>query len=192
MKPNSFLLWLLAGWLAASAVSCAASRSNARTAHRAVSQRSEELRSSAASSYRAGEEALREEIIVDSEPVPAREVAAAVPLAALQELPEGARFVARQGSLAVAAQRRGDTLVVTARSDSLPRKAVRTVRTEIRRQRDSSATRCSEYRAQTADSIRQESRTETVAAPARSCGRWWFVVGAVCCAAVFAGIRRWL
>ncbi|MDE6876900.1 MAG: hypothetical protein K2P00_03655, partial [Alistipes sp.] len=116
----------------------------------------------------------------------------AVPLAALQELPEGARFVARQGPLAVETRRRGDTLVVTARSDSLPRKVVRTVRTEIRRQRDSAATRCSEYRTQTADSIRRESRTETVAAPARSCGRWWFVAGAVCCAAVFAGIRRWL
>ena len=122
----------------------------------------------------------------------AREVAAAVPLAALQELPEGARFVARQGPLAVETRRRGDTLVVTARSDSLPRKVVRTIRTEIRRQRDSAATRCSEYRTQRADSIRRESRTETVAAPARSCGRWWFVAGAVCCAAVFAGIRRWL
>lgn len=186
MKPISFLL--LAGWLAVAAAGCAASRNDVRTTHDAVSERSEELRTEAAA-WRTGEELVREETTEDAVSVPGGEVAAAVPLAALRDLPEGARFAARQGSLAVEARRCGDTLVIAARSDSLPRAVVRTVRTEIRRQSDSAGSRSSEYRA-AADSLGRETRAETEAAPARTHGWRWFAAGAACCAAVFIGIRR--
>ena len=68
----------------------------------------------------------------------------------------------------------------------------RTIRTEIRRQRDSAATRCSEYRTQTADSIRRESRPKPWQRLARlvrplvvRCRR------RVLCRGI-RGIRRWL
>lgn len=183
---------LLAGWLALSALSCAVSRSKTRTEQQrtVVSQQTEELRSAALSSHVAEERYVCGKTAVVSEPVPAGHVAAAVPLAALASLPEGAQFAARQGFLTVEARRCGDTLVVAARSDSLPRTVVRVKHSEFRRLRDSTVVRAEESRTAAADSIRQESQTETAAAPSRSRCGWWFVAGAVCCAAAFIGIRR--
>lgn len=191
MIPISFLCRPLWAGLAVAAVSCSVSRGGIRTEQQqaAVSQRAEDVRSAAASSHVAGERFVCEETAAVFETVPAGYAATAVPLAALPSLPEGARFAARQGSLAVEARRCGDTLVIAARSDSLPRRVVRAVRTEIRRHCDSAAVRFSERRTAAADNIRQECRAETVPPPSRG-GRWgYFLAGIAVCAAVFAGVR---
>ncbi|MDE5623693.1 MAG: hypothetical protein K2I62_03625 [Alistipes sp.] len=188
MIPISFLCRsLCAGWLAVTAVSCAASRGGSRV-EQTVSQQTGETCSAVASCV-AGERFVRSEVIATSEPVAACCVAAAVPLVALRALPEGAQFAARQGFLTVEAHRCGDTLVVAARSDSLPRRVVRTARTEACFRHDSAVCRFSERRA-TADTLRLESRTGTLAPPSRRNGCWgFFLAGVAVCAAGAVWLR---
>lgn len=192
MNPIFFLFRrLIAGSLALSAVACAASRNGVRSeTQTAVSRETDERFSAIVSSHAAEEQLLYEETVATSEAVPARQVAIGVPLAALAALPDGGRFAGRHGGLAVEARRCGDSLVVAARSDSIPRTVERVERTLIRSRCDSAAVRAEASRAESADSLRQEFRTEVAASP-RPGGRWnFFWAGVAVCALVVVWLRR--
>lgn len=187
------LLRALCAGLSVAVVSCAASRNTARSAEerRVVSVSSETQHAESESLHGECEHFTFRETTVMQEPVAAREVALAVPLSALGSLPDGAEFSARQDNLTVAARQRGDSVIIVARSDCLPRTVMRTEYEEIHRQRDSSVCRFADRFAESkTDSLRQESRAETVVPRARAGGCWrWFVVGAVVCLVVVLGIR---
>ena len=165
---------LCAGW-ALSAVSCAASRGWQVSSQRIAVQQEE-----VATAQRACGEFVRQETIVRQEPVAPQRVVLALPLAAVRSLPEGLECSARQGLLTVGVRPCGDSLVIEARSDSLPRTVVRVERTELRQQRDSSASRLAAGRTeQRSDTLRHELRMGNAGSRSRcgSSGRW-FVAGA--------------
>ncbi|MCM1151159.1 MAG: hypothetical protein NC209_05705 [Alistipes sp.] len=114
------------------------------------------------------------------EPLPARQVAVALPLASFGALPEGVPVSAREGPLRVEVRHRGDSLTIEAHSDSVPRTVMRVECTELRRQRDSSVGRVAGNRlVLRSDSLRQEARTQTVVPRARAGGCWrWLLAGA--------------
>ncbi|MDE5708713.1 MAG: hypothetical protein K2I32_04615 [Alistipes sp.] len=186
------LLRALCAGLSAAVFSCAASRNTTRsTTDCSVVSQQVETNSSETAAHKAGECFVLRERTITQEPVAAREVALSVPLSALGSLPEGAEFSARQDNIAVAARQRGDSVIIVARSDCLPRTVMRTEYEEIRRQHDFSVCRIADRFARSkTDSLRQESRAETVVPRARARGCWrWFVAGAVVCLAVILGIR---
>ena len=165
---------LCAGW-ALSAVSCAASRGRQVSSQRIAVQQKE-----VATTQRACGEFVRQETVVRQEPVAPQRVVLALPLAAVRSLPEGLECSARQGLLTVGVRPCGDSLLIEARSDSLPRTVVRVARTELRQQRDSSASRLAVGRTeQWSDTLRHEFRTGNAASRSRSgSGGRWFVAGA--------------
>ncbi len=147
MKKELFLrsmrgLCLLS--LAAAGVSCAATHSRTQRMQRRVEtmererlelgRRSDRRETAQRSGSRTAAE--HEVRLVTTGPVAGGCAEVVVPLRRLDSLPDGARFAAREGRTTVEALRRGDELVVTARSDSAMR---RTVRYEYRSraQRDS-------------------------------------------------------
>ena len=132
-----------------------------------------------------------EETEILFETVPAGSVAMEVPLSAFDSLPEGVRFAVHEGRLELSAERRGDRLVLGARSDSLARKTLRSSRTETVRRSDTVTVRTAEHRSVAVDSLRCDSAVaETVTVPCRSSGRWWFLAGVVLCLLFFVRLRR--
>ena len=192
MNPIPFLRRpFAAALLALSVVSCAASRRGTRTEMQtAVSRRAAGQCSVAAASHAAEELSFCEETVVAAEAVPARQTEIAVSLAALASLPDGGRFAGRHEGLAVEALRRGDSVVVTARSDSIPRTIGRVRRTLVRSRSDSAALLAEASRALSADSVRREVRTETVAAPRSGTGWKCFCAGVAACALAAGWLRR--
>jgi len=108
---------------------------------------------------------LHEVRMIAAEPVAAGEAVTVIPLRRLDSLPEGALFAARNGRTSVEARRRGDELIVVARSDSLRRSVTRYERTDgMRRFEADSAVRC------TADSVRDERLSERASCVAEQDG----------------------
>ncbi|MDE6710959.1 MAG: hypothetical protein K2J53_00875 [Alistipes sp.] len=156
----------------------------------AVSRQVTEQCSVAAASHAAEELSFCEETVVVAEAVPARQTEIAVSLAALASLPDGGRFSERHDGLAVEALRRGDSVVVTACSDSIPRTIGRVRRTLVRSRSDSAAVLAAASQVLSADSVRQEVRTETVAAPRSGTGWKCFCAGVAACALAAVWLRR--
>lgn len=183
---------LAAGAAAVLSVSCAASRSRTQSLQErtSVSQRTEVQVSTEHAAHAVSERSFREECVVAQESVPGGRAVVAVPLAALDSLPEGAGFGAREGRTAVAVRRLGDELVVEARSDSVARRVMRTKRFEVRTDRDSSDRRTFESAVSAADTLRSDSRAETDASRRRCAGWWWFAAGFVVCAVLLVRLRR--
>ncbi len=181
---------LCAGW-ALSAVSCAASHGLQQQESAVSSQRIAGQQEVVATAQHACGEFVRQETIVRQEPVASQRVVLALPLAAVQDLPEGLGFSARRGPLTVGVRPCSDSLVIEARSDSLPRTVVRVERTELRQQRDSSASRLAAGRMeQRSDTLRHALRTENIRSPSRfRCGGRWFVAGAAVASLVFLWLR---
>ncbi len=191
MNPILFLRRpLAAALLALSVVSCAASRGTHAGMQTAVSRRAAEQFSVGAASHVAEELSFCEETVVASEAVPARQTEIAVSLAALASLPDGGRFAGRYDGLAVEALRCGDSVVVTACSDSIPRTVERVRRILVRSRSDSAAVRAEALRVLSADSVRREVRTETVAAPRSGTGWKFFFAGVAACALAVVWLRR--
>lgn len=171
------------------AVSCAASRSRTQSAEQtAVSQCIETACVAEGRNWAAQEQFVGEEIVETFETVPAGAVAVEVPLMALDSLPEGARFGARDGRVEVVAVRRGGKLRVEARSDSVARAVVRRVRSAATQHSDSAWARAAESRV--AESASRESSAAEVTARRRPVGAWWLVVGFVLCAAFLIRWRK--
>lgn len=193
MRKICLVRLAVAGLLAASAVSCAASRSSVRSSsERSFVSRCVETDCLTRVCDRATWEAVvRQETETFFEPVPAASVAMEVPLSAFDSLPEGVRFAVHEGRLELSAERRGDRLVLGARSDSLARKTLRSSRTETVRRSDTVTVRTTEHRSVAVDSLCCASAVaETAAAPSRFAGRWWFVAGFVLCALFSVRLRR--
>ena len=143
MKPNQPLR-IIAGRLSFAlaillTVSCAASRSRQQhsrqqvlstsTAEQTVQERSLTARQS---QHRTAGQSIRHEVrTTTTEAVAAEEACLVVPLRAFDSLPEGAQFAVRNGRTSVAASRRGDGLVITARSDSLCRRVTACEQTDV-------------------------------------------------------------
>lgn len=191
MNPILFLRRpLAAALLALSVVSCAASRGTRTGMQTAVSRQVTEQRSVAAASHVAEELSFCEETVVAAEAVPARQTEIAVSLAALASLPDGGRFAGRHSGLAVEALRCGDSVVVTARSDSIPRTVGRVRRTLVRSRSDSAAVLAEASQVLSADSVRREVRTETAVAPRSGTGWKCFFAGVAACALAVVWLRR--
>jgi len=190
MKKRDFVRLSVAGAMALLAVSCAASRNRTHSAaeQTVASQKVENLRTEEKNGRTTFGSLVREETVSMFEAVPAQAVAVEVPLAALDSLPEEARFGARNGRTEVIAIRRGDKLMVEARSDSLARAAVRTTRCEVLQHGDSVFSKVAETRI--ADSLCRESFTEETSARNRPAGLWWLAAGFVLCAVLFIRRRR--
>ncbi|MDE5579553.1 MAG: hypothetical protein K2I85_06370 [Alistipes sp.] len=191
MNPIFFLRRpLAAALLTLSVVSCAASRGIRTGMQTVVSRQVIEQCSVASASHAAEELSFCEETVVAAEAVPARQTEIAVSLAALASLPDGSRFAGRHEGLAVEALRRGDSVVVMARSDSIPRMVGWVRRTLVRSRSDSAALLAEASRALSADSVRREVRTETVAAPRSGTGWKCFCAGVAACALAAVWLRR--
>ena len=189
MKQRNFVRLLAVGLAAVWAVSCAASRSCTQSTAETVAEQRIENEYVAGTYDRTKQElSAYEETVSTFEPVPAERVAVEVPLAALDSLPEGARFGARDGRTEVVAMRRGDKLVVEARSDSMARAVVRTARSEELRHSDSTVARVVENRADS--SFRGQSSTVEHAARSRPGGHWWLAIGLVLGIVLLVGFRK--
>lgn len=189
MKQRDFVRLLAVGLAAVWAVSCAASRSRTQSTAETVAEQRIETEYVAGTYGRTKQElSAYEETVSTFEPVPAEKVAVEVPLAALDSLPEGARFGARDGRTEVVAMRRGDRLVVEARSDSMARAVVRTIRSEKLRHSDSMVAMVVENRA--GSSFRGQSSTVEHAARSRPGGHWWLAIGVVLGAALLVRFRK--
>ena len=189
MKQRDFVRLSAVGLAAVWAVSCAASRSCTQSTAETVAEQRIETEYVAEEYHRAAQEQFAcEETVSTFEPVPAETVAVEVPLAALDSLPEGARFGARDGRTEVVAMRRGDRLVVEAHSDSMVRTVVRTARSEELRHSDSTVARTAENRV--AGSFRSQSSTVEHAARSRPGGHWWLAIGVVLGAALLVRFRK--
>ncbi len=136
MKKDLFLrsvLWLCLLSLAAAGASCAAAYSRTHRMQRRfdamererqeLSLRSERSETTQRSESRTAAE--HELCLITTGPVAGGCAEVVVPLRRLDSLPDGARFAAREDRTTVEALRRGDELVVTARSDSAMRRTVR-------------------------------------------------------------------
>lgn len=189
MKQKDFVRLSAVGLAAVCAVSCAASRSRTQSTEKTVAEQYVE-NEYVTEAYNRVEQKLfvREESVSAFEAVPAETVAMKVPLAALDSLPEGARFGARNGRMEVAAVRRGDQLVVEARSDSIARAVVWTTRCEELRYSDSTLARVAE--SQAAGTHRCESSTVERTARSRPGGHWWLAAGLVLGAALFVRFEK--
>lgn len=191
MNPILFLRRpFAAALLALSVVSCAASRGTRTGMQTAVSRQVTEQRSVAAASHVVEELSFCEETVIAAEAVPARQTEIAVSLAALASLPDGGRFAGRHGGLEVEALRCGDSVVVTARSDSIPRTVGRVRRTLVRSRSDSAAVLAEASQVLSADSVRREVRTETAVAPRSGTGWKFFFAGVAACALAVIWLRR--
>lgn len=189
MKQRDFVRLSAVGLVAVCAVSCAASRSRTQSTAETVAEQRIENEYVAEKYHRAEQEQFaREESVSTFEAVPAERVVVEVPLAALDSLPEGARFGARDGRTEVVAMRRGDRLVVEARSDSMARAVVRTAHSEELRHSDSTVARTAENRA--GSSFRSQSSTVEHAARSRLGGYWWLAIGVVLGAALLVRFRK--
>ena len=189
MKQRDFVRLSAVGLAAVWAVSCAASRSCTQSTAETVAEQRIEIEYVAEKYHRAEQEQFaREETVSTFEAVPAETVAVEVPLAALDSLPEGARFGACDGRTEVVAMRRGNKLVVEARSDSMARAVVRTIRSEKLRHSDSTVARAVGNRA--GSSFRGQSSTVEHAARSRPGGHWWLAIGVVLGAALLVRFRK--
>lgn len=126
----------MAAWLT---LACTASRSRSQydaQARRSVvaADRMQELQHADTLSaiFREWEGAAMYETCVETyDTLAAGRAVLAVPLADVGVLPPGAGFARREGHLSLAVRCRGDTLVVEARSDSVPRAVMRVERREM-------------------------------------------------------------
>ncbi len=182
---------LAVGAVGALAVSCVASRNRAQSLRELDVACRSEVESSAECVERTfSERMFREECIVEQEGIAAGRAAVAIPLAALDSLPEGAVFGAREGHTAVAVRRAGDKLVVEARSDSVARTVTQVRRFEMRESRDSAACRTVGSAVSTTDTLHSEFRSRSVAARRSSAGWWWFAAGFALCAVLLVWLKR--
>jgi len=188
---SRFVRLSVAGLSAALAVSCAASRSRTRSSQERIAARQQSVAEHIATTEEQArtEWAYREERIETQEHVPEERVRMTIALATLDSLPEGGRYAARAGRTEVTAVRRGDRLVIEARSDSLRRQTTLAKRVAVRR-RDTSEVRTSDCRISTTDSLGNESSTERTSVRSRPAGRWWLIAGFVLCAALFIQRKR--
>ncbi len=138
MNPWFLVRMGVAGLSAALFVACAATRSRAQhdfQAQRnavAVERMQEMQRCDTLRSLCRSREVVSvcESRIETYDTVAAARAVLVVPLASVEALPPGAGFAVREGRLSVSAQRRGDTLVVEARSDGMLRAVTRVERRE--------------------------------------------------------------
>lgn len=204
MNPWFLVRMGAAGLSAALFVACAASRSRSQHDFQArhsavVAERMQEtLRSDtlAAQWRERAAVAVSESRIETCDTVAAARAVLVVPLAGVQALPPGAGFAVREGRLSVSAQRRGDTLVVEARSDSMLRAVTRVERREIFSRRKCDSTVSAGHVGQTvyaADSaasaaVRAEAATTRVVRPFR----WgvWLAIGAAAGLLLLVLLRR--
>ena len=184
--------WLLAV-LAVTAVSCAASWSSSQSSaeRSAVSRRIEFGQAAEEHGRTVYEETLREEVVTTCAYVPAESVAAEVALAVLDSLPEGARFVVREGRLELSAERRGDKLLLGARSDSLARRTEHRSRTVAVRHCDTVRRCTAQHGVVAADTLRSSSAVAEAERSRPRGGGWWrFAAGFGLCVVLLALLRR--
>lgn len=204
MNPWFLMRMGAAGLSAALFVACAASRSRSQhdfqARHSAVAvermqemQRCDTLRSLCRSRETMS---VCESRIETCDTVAAARAVLVVPLAGVHALPSGAGFAVREGRLSVSAQRRGDTLVVEARSDSMLRAVTRVERREIFSRRKCDSTVSAGHVGQTvyaADSAAwEEVRAEAAMTRVVRPFRWgvWLAVGAAAGVLLFVLLRR--
>lgn len=204
MNPWFLVRMGVAGLSAALFVACAATRSCAQhdfQAQRnavAVERMQEMQRCDTLRSLCRSREAVSvcESRIETCDTVAAARAVLVVPLAGVEALPPGAGFAVREGQLSVSAQRRGDTLVVEARSDGMLRAVTRVERREtfVRRSCDSAVSAGhvgqAAYAADSAawEEVRAEVATTRVVRPFR----WgvWLAVGAAAGVLLLVLLRR--
>ncbi len=93
-----------------------------------------------------------------SEPVAAERSEMTIPIRSLLELPEGAKYSAREGRASVEAERRGDGIVIRGACDSIARRSIRIER-QVARQRSTTDT----LRQHRVEAARRQQRTDSLA-----------------------------
>ena len=132
-----------------------------------------------------------EEVVTTCAYVPAESVAAEVPLTALDSLPEGARFVVREGRLELSAERQGDKLLLGARSDSLARRTEHRSRSVAVRHCDTVRRCTAQHGVVAADTLRSSSAVAEAERSRPRGGGWWrFAAGFGLCVVLLALLRR--
>lgn len=192
-----------AAWLT---LACTASRSCSQydaQARRSVAaaDRMRELQRAdtlAAMSQEWAEAMMYESCVETYDTLAAGQAVLAVPLADVGALPPGAGFGCRDGRLSLAVRCRGDTLVVEARSDSVPRAVMRVERREMHgcRLRDSAVSSVHEVRIRSSSDSVAQLEVRSVAGQVRDAPParrgWRFAAGVAVGVLLLAGLRRFV